>query len=212
MVCHSIASCAVPSLDRGRGTRLSAGCRPLRISSCWSGRKVDDAVCSESGSNSREEASFQPADIAGKFDHRDLHAQADAEVRLAVCRRQCLAAGEHAFACRVRRNRRAPGSRRSSSSACRLTLVIGERLPNRSIRSRRSSCCRIAGMTQRLGHRQIGVVQLRVLADQADHDSALVQLWMRSSIAFHSLQVIRAVRRTASAPGRRCPKNDFSPA
>ncbi len=81
----------------------------------------------------RIRGSWRPpaADITGKFDDGDLHAQADAQVWLAVLHGS-IAPPAACLRSRVRRIRRAPGCRRSSA-ACR-DIRLSEALRNRSIR------------------------------------------------------------------------------
>ena len=107
---------------------------------------------------------FQPRRVARELDHRDLHAQADAEVRhmmlAGVLRRQDHAL--HAAVTETARHDDAVHGRKQLLAGL-LRDQLGVNPLDRHLRIQR-----VAGVTQRLRDGEVRVVQLHILAHQAD--------------------------------------------
>ena len=162
---------AAVDLARARPSASSTACAPRRIvpprsstSFCSGSRSITGNGVS--GSISVELAPSRPHDVARELGDRDVHAEADAEVRDLVLARD--AAGEDLALPPARAEAAGDEHAVDARSSARASSSV------MSSASTQRTCTRqplwMPACFERLVHREVGVVQLHVLADERDLD------------------------------------------
>ena len=174
--------------ERRPGRRPAASCRPCRRCRrrCRPGRPSSRSPGRRCrGSNSAEFASLEAGQVPRRLDDHALQAEAQAQRRDAAARGRTGSrrACPRCRGCRSRRGSRTP-STPASAAAAPAGVSQSSEATQRIVHL---GAVREPAGPQRLGHRQVGVGQVDVLADQRDRD--LARGWCtRSSRSPHTVQ------------------------
>ena len=144
--------------------------------------------CGVVESNSRELAPLEPGEVAGELDHHHLEPEAEAEARDRSCSRAIAGGRDHALDAPL-------AEPAGDDDAVEVAQPVGRRevgheLGVDPVDARRCAPVVEAGVAQRLDHREVGVGQVDVLADDPDPHRALGGRRPGRRRASHSLRSI----------------------